>query len=147
MRLIYNNKNFIQDTSVVCQHLFTFNSISTRYSVIMLAIISKLPAPILTSSLNDICSFYRIARDARGVHLLESAITSKHRAGVLSSFCGVTFMLLVSCSMPLRSSIQQCTGRILHLALRCPLFLGIKSGLQFIRCIINYQAHICSCKI
>lgn len=86
MRLICNNKNFIQEyRRCLPARLFTFNSISTRYSVITLVIISKLPVPILTSSLNDICSFYRVARDARGmVHLVESAQSrlSIARAGV-----------------------------------------------------------------
>lgn len=129
--------------------LFTFNSISTRYSVIMLAIISKLPAPILTWSLNDICSFYRVCtRCTRCTFIRIGAITSKHRAGVLSSSRGVTFTLLVSSSMPLRSSVQQCTGRILRPA---PTSLVSRhrrqSGLRFIRCIItrhiSYALDLC----
>jgi len=131
--------------------LFTFNSISTRYSVIMLAIISKLCAPILTPSLNGICSFYRVARDARGVYP-ESAqsrrsIARMHRRRRLAA-SHLRSSFPSQCLCVLRGGTTMAPDAYC-IQLRRPLFLGIatESGLRFIRCIItrhvSYALDLC----
>lgn len=123
--------------------LFTFNSISTRYSVIMVAIISKLPrADINFVSKRYLLVLSRCTRCTYCTFIRIGAITSKHRARV--HYRRPAASHLCSSFPPQCLYVLRCNNEpdAYCIPLRRPLFLGIATefGLRFIRC--NYRACI-----